>query len=67
MSVEFNGKAHKLLAVPDDFFGNLGAVMPGDECKDTITVSNTTGQEAEIFFQTSVKGRNKLKKQILKE
>ncbi|MBQ0000238.1 MAG: hypothetical protein KBT01_01685 [Clostridiales bacterium] len=28
--VEFNGAAHKLISVSDDFFSNFGTVMPGD-------------------------------------
>ena len=57
LSVEFNGKAHKLLSVPGDFFTNLGTAMPGDVLTDTITVSNTTDSAAEILFRTSTEGR----------
>ena len=51
LSVEFNGKAHKLIAVPDDFFTNLESAMPGDILKDAVQIANTTDQEAELFFR----------------
>ncbi len=54
LSVEFNGSAHKLLAVPKDFFGNMGTAMPGDVFRDSVIVSNTTGNTAEIFFHTGL-------------
>lgn len=59
LAVEFNGKAHKLLSVPGDFFTNLGTAMPGDVLTDVITVSNTTDSPAEILFRTSTEGRNR--------
>ena len=67
LSVEFNGKAHKLLSVPGDFFTNLGTAMPGDILTDTITVSNTTDNTAEILFRTSTEGRNREQIAMLKE
>lgn len=67
LSVEFNGKAHKLLSVPGDFFTNLGTAMPGDVLTDTITLSNTTDDPAELLFRTSVKGRSKEKRAMLKD
>ena len=67
LSVEFNGKAHKLLAVPGDFFTNLGTAMPGDVLTDTITLSNTTDDPAELLFRTSVKGRSEEKRAMLKD
>ena len=59
LAVEFNGKAHKLLSVPGDFFTNLGTAMPGDVLTDTITVSNTTDSTAEILFRTSTEGQER--------
>ena len=50
LSVVFHGKAHKLMSVPDDFFINFQAAMPGDTFRDSVTVSNTTEKDAEIFF-----------------
>ena len=67
LSVEFNGKAHKLLSVPGDFFTNLGTAMPGDVLTDTITVSNTTDSAAEILFRTSTEGRNSEQIAMLKD
>ena len=67
LSVEFSGKAHKLLAVPGDFFNNLGIAMPGDRFKDTVEVSNTTDQEAEIFFRTKVNSKNKENIELLQQ
>ena len=66
LSVEFQGKAHKLIAVPDDFFANLETAMPGDVLTDTVKVSNTTKNDAEIFFRISTEGRTKEKLDMLK-
>lgn len=65
LSVEFNGKAHKLLAVPGDFFANIGTAMPGDQFEDTVIVSNTTDKEAEIFFRTEVRNEDR-RNEVLK-
>lgn len=67
LAVEFNGKAHKLLSVPGDFFTNLGTAMPGDVLTDTITVSNTTDGTAEILFRTSTEGRTKEQLAMLRD
>ena len=67
LSVEFSGKAHKLVAVPDDFFTNLESAMPGDVLKDRVQISNTTAQEAEIFFQTDTTGGSEEQLNMLKE
>lgn len=66
LSVEFQGKAHKLIAVPDDFFANLETAMPGDILTDTVKISNTTKNNAEIFFRISTEGRTKEKLDMLK-
>ena len=67
LSVEFNGKAHKLIAVPDDFFTNLESAMPGDILKDAVQIANTTDQEAELFFQTHTDGRSEEQMNMLKK
>ena len=67
LSVEFSGKAHKLIAVPDDFFTNLQTAMPGDVLADTVQISNTTGQETELFFWTDTSGRTEEQLQMLKD
>lgn len=67
LSVEFSGKAHKLVAVPDDFFTNLESAMPGDVLKDQVQISNTTEREAEIFFRTDTTGRSEEQLNMLKD
>ena len=49
-SVVYEGSAHKLVAAPDDFFGNFGVLMPGDTVSDSVEIKNTTDNTAEIFF-----------------
>lgn len=66
LSVEFSGEAHKLMAVPGDFFSNMGTAMPGDIFEDIVAVSNTTKNEAEIFFRTSVEGQTDRQISLLK-
>lgn len=54
MSVIYEGDAGELVAVPDDFFSNLEAAMPGQSLSDTVDIRNTTDAEAEFFFRTEV-------------
>ncbi len=54
MYVEFEGNTHKLVAVPEDFFSNLGTAMPGDILSDTVVLKNTTDHDAELFFYTDL-------------
>lgn len=54
MSVVYEGAARNLVAVPEDFFSNLGTAMPGDTLGDSVSVRNTTETEAEFFFRTEV-------------
>lgn len=56
MSVVYEGAARNLVAVPEDFFSNLGTAMPGDTISDTFTISNTTETAAEFFFRTETPG-----------
>lgn len=58
LSVEFNGEAHKLIAVPENFFVNMKTVMPGDVFEDHIDISNTTEKECEIFFRTAIEDQS---------
>lgn len=58
LSVEFDGKAHKLIAAPEDFFSNIPTAMPGDIFTDSVALSNTTDQEAELFFRTALKNQD---------
>lgn len=66
LSVEFSGKAHKLIAVPDDFFTNLESAMPGDILKDSVMIANTTAGNAEIFFRTDTDGRSEEQLKMLR-
>lgn len=54
MYVEFEGNSHKLVAVPSDFFSNIGTAMPGDQLSDTVLLKNTTKGNAELFFHTAL-------------
>lgn len=54
LTVEFQGDAHKLVAVPDDFFANFDVAMPGDVLQDQVEISNTTAKTSEIFFHTGL-------------
>lgn len=54
LSVEFEGQAHKLVAVPSDFFSNFSAAMPGDELCDKAIIKNTTESDVQIFFRTGL-------------
>lgn len=67
LSVVFHGKAHKLMSVPDDFFINFQAAMPGDTFRDSVTVSNTTEKDAEIFFRTGTQKQNAEQLRMLNE
>lgn len=67
LSVEFNGTAHKLLAVPDNFFHNIKRAMPGDYFRDEILLYNTTKKEAELFFRTSLTEMTDLQRDLLEK
>lgn len=54
MYIEFEGNSHKLLTVSEDFFSNLGQLMPGDILSDKLTLKNTTSSNAEFFFRTAL-------------
>lgn len=68
MYVEFEENSHKLLAVPDDFFSNMGNAMPGDSFTDTVTLKNTTKKEAEFLFRTKTpESLNEEEKELLEQ
>lgn len=67
LTVEFQGAAHKLVAVPDDFFGNFGTAMPGDVLRDQVEISNTTSKIAEIFFHTGLLCQREDRMDLLKK
>lgn len=65
LRVEFEKNAHKLLAVPGDFFHNFDTVMPGDICQDTIALSNTTEHTARLYFRTEQETLTEKQNEIL--
>lgn len=67
LQVEFNGQAHKLLAVPNNFFHNIKRAMPGDVYQDEILLSNTTKKAAELFFRTEVVNQTEAQKDLLQK
>lgn len=52
--VVFEGNSHKLISPSEDFFSNLGQMMPGDTLSDEILLKNTTASDAELFFRTAL-------------
>ena len=65
LSVEFKGDAYKLVAVPEDFFTNMGEWMPGDHKKDSVQIRNTTDKKAEILFFTGYEKQTKEQLELL--
>lgn len=54
MSVVLSGSSKELLAIPDDFFLNLGTAMPGDTLSDSATLSNTSDSPVDLYFFTGL-------------
>lgn len=67
LRVEFEKDAHRLLAVPGDFFHNFDTLMPGDVQKDFITLSNTTEHPAALYFHTEQEMLTKDQKELLEQ
>ena len=65
-TVEYSGDAHKLVAAPDDFFKNLGRLMPGDSAGDSVEIRNTTDKDAEIFFFAGYEKQTETQIELLK-
>ncbi len=51
-SVEYKGGAEGLIATPNDFFLNLGELLPGDTKEDIAYIKNNTNDKIEVFFKT---------------
>lgn len=51
-AVIYEGGAHKLITVSEDFFSNLGLAMPGDILEDEILIQNNSEHDIEVFFRT---------------
>ncbi|MDO5337204.1 MAG: hypothetical protein Q4E89_07050 [Eubacteriales bacterium] len=67
LCVEFEGEAHRLVAVPLDFFQNFSDAMPGDELCDKVLIKNTTQEEAEIFFRTGLEEMTREEQEFLEK
>lgn len=50
--VEYRGNPEGLIVTPDDFFLNMGELLPGDTKEDIAYIKNTTNDEIEVFFKT---------------
>lgn len=49
-SVSFEGGAEGLVRMGDDFFSNLGDLMPGDHLSETIKIGNNYSQPVSLYF-----------------
>lgn len=67
LRVEFEKSAHRLLAVPGDFFHNFDTVMPGDICRDNIALSNTTEHTASLYFHTEQEALTEKQQEVLEQ
>ena len=47
--VEFENGSQKYIEVPENFFGKLGHIVPGDVISHEVKISNTTSDEIECF------------------
>lgn len=50
--VEYKGGAEGLITTPDDFFLNIGELLPGDIEEDIAYIKNSTKDSIEVFFKT---------------
>lgn len=53
LSVVYEEEADRLLAQPENFFENLGTLMPGDRIRDVIHLENRN-KPAVLYFKTEV-------------
>ena len=63
--VEYSGDAHKLAAVPEDFFAGFGEWMPGDEKTEQVQIKNTTDTKTELVFFTGYENQNEQQMKLL--
>lgn len=47
--VEYENGAQKYIDVPENFFGKLGHLVPGDNISHEVKINNTTSEEVECF------------------
>ena len=64
-SVVFSGNAHRLVAAPDDFFGNMPQLMPGSSFTDRVILSNQGSTASELFFGTALESVTPEEKDLL--
>ena len=50
LSVSYEGDAKGLIAAPEDFFVNLGTLMPGDTVTDSVVLRNTSRYPVTMKF-----------------
>ena len=57
-TVENRGEADGLIATPNDFFLELGELLPGDSKEDIAYIKNSTNSQIEVFFKTEPLEKN---------
>ena len=50
-SIEYIGNSDGIIKTNNNFFANIGSLLPGDEVEDYIEIKNNTNNSAEIFFK----------------
>ena len=50
-SVEYIGNSDGIISENNNFFNDIGSLMPGDEVEDYIEIKNNTNSSVEIFFK----------------
>lgn len=56
-TVEYKGESEGLIATPNDFFLNIGELLPGDTKEDIAYIKNSTNEKIEVFFKTEPQER----------
>lgn len=65
--IEFNGSAHKLISISDNFFSNFETAMPGDSLSDYAYLENTTERDTTLYFRTERLKQGKEQDQLLQK
>lgn len=50
--IQYDSKTKALVSNEQDFFQNMGNVMPGDKYSDVIKLKNTGSEKADLYFKT---------------
>lgn len=61
--IEYENNAQQYISVPENFFGKLGHLLPGDVVEQEVKLDNTTSKEIE-YFVTVKKSSDLSEKQI---